>query len=263
MKSATRRASAGFTLVELLVVIGIIALLISILLPALNKARQAAVKVQCLNNYRQLGNAILMYTGQYKGTLPGPSTKGMKAYYGLNGNIAVYLSTYLAPFLNLPRPDGSTNGQLNRYFVCPAFPYDPTLVDNYILSIQQIYVPQSQQTSPNVYSTESISNTAHYQYPFGYASAVAGGATHESPVFTISQNPMRISHIENSQSVVLLREMDYFNRSTNTTTGLPLSGMVWSWTNTMPRPVHGLQGKLAQRSKLFADGHADSVQEKP
>src|SRR3954452_11387546 len=65
-----RRAITAFTLVELLVVIGIIAVLISVLLPALNAARQQAVSVQCLANLRSCGQILYMYANQNKGMFP-------------------------------------------------------------------------------------------------------------------------------------------------------------------------------------------------
>ena len=60
----------GFTLVELLVVIGIIALLIGILLPVLGKARQSANRAACLSNLHNLGIALLMYANNNQGSLP-------------------------------------------------------------------------------------------------------------------------------------------------------------------------------------------------
>jgi prepilin-type N-terminal cleavage/methylation domain-containing protein len=66
----TTGAKRGFTLVELLVVIGIVAVLVALLLPTLSKAREQAKKTACLSNLRSLGHALVMYANANRDRLP-------------------------------------------------------------------------------------------------------------------------------------------------------------------------------------------------
>lgn len=73
-----RSSRRAFTLVELLVVIGIIAVLVAILLPALNRARQQSMRAQCLSNLRQIHLLMTEYSIRYKDRVPIGYVRGLK-----------------------------------------------------------------------------------------------------------------------------------------------------------------------------------------
>jgi len=118
------RRAAGFTLVELLVVIGIIALLMSILMPSLARARASASLVSCESNFKQIFLALSMYGNDNKGMLPAASWLNSGGSYdggatGTNERTFVLLSQILGTRIDDPNKD-----PLNPVFVCREAPQD-------------------------------------------------------------------------------------------------------------------------------------------
>ena len=122
--SAIRTRKRAFTLVELLVVIGIIAVLIAILMPALRRAREQANGVACSSNQRQVMMAFLMFAADHKGHLPGNFTD----FNNPDHLKRAWLLNFQEPIT--AAPDGGTIFKYlkNRdVYRCPSLPADAVM----------------------------------------------------------------------------------------------------------------------------------------
>jgi type II secretory pathway pseudopilin PulG len=256
-----QRSNTAFTLVELLVVIGIIALLIGVLLPALSKARAQANEVKCMNNLHQFSIGLSIYLNQYNGVLP---YKGYSDGNGAGAKCLGYWSDSAAWWNALPTL--SIGKSYNDMQLSTAAPL-PTAGTNNIFVCPSADAPATETTAGD----KPVLNGAYFQmYGIEDSARNLPSPSNEPPVAPTDTRPVywcyvynsklnesspsqwvKVTQIVDSTHVPLLVEKlvsPLYNDPTFSAVTEPLGRCKTAWTRFANRHRQG--GFL-----LFVDGH--------
>lgn len=249
----------GFTLVELLVVIGIIALLISILLPALNSARAASRATKCLSNLRSIGIACDAYSLANKGTII-PTV-----VWTDSGGTGEYWPVLLqaGKYLPLPRQPVSTTNidyrpiDYTSVLICPSIKDIPAALNS---------TPATDDL-PTRYQSQFFLPGSYYEWSYGINGSPNGGNVNyvtsipsRSATFRADKTAnggaavpnLKKSAIRNSQSVAFMFDGVGANWFNNGNTAR-ISGFRHG------KPQTNKVGTSGTTNVLFMDGHVESV----
>lgn len=275
-----KRTAKGFTLVELLVVIGIIALLISILLPSLNKAREAARSVQCLSNLRQLGIYTVMYNTDHKG-MAVPWSAAVT--HGPNVMNEDYWHQVLAK--KYMKWDGTNKnaGGVYKYFICPTVlasskagaattdVFRSYIINGYLSGYFDLNKP-APTNQKNAWGDLETDIPAGRKAPKGDNPTVADN-TPSTKVFAT-----RVTSIKRSSEIPLIMETALLNNFQGNLSGNGIVFRGWRVGSQVKGDVdiiHNISGRAIDSSTstttptqlgtgntnvVFLDGHASSVQ---
>lgn len=236
---------AFFTLIELLVVVAIIAVLASILLPALRRARETALKTMCASNERQIGVMLQMYVGDYNGWHPcgGGHNNAWAGQDGVGLRLLLYRGGYIEHEGNVSVVDSSSPHSAGAKLYCPAERGRPDLYPDHPL-----YDNAGAGRPIHTYGLVTRGGSplsADKLCPIGGASGDPS-SDQSNPVYWVN-----VSRVSTPSDVPELAEIQIFDRRQAI---LDPGGWPGDWE---PGDRRGLERHAGGSNVLWLDGHVD------